>query len=233
MEYERFVYPSYDEPTAIAYDGAFEAAYILLHPFVRLPDELASLIERYPDDEQLISVGSKCSWAFIGERLGFASYPKLNRALLTSTRAIVDQLCDFEASASLNSFLEANPIWMPANGGFDPLLRCDYLSAFDSSGNPELIFVPEFPEIDKSARISLSQLRSGVAPFPYRGTLIAPDCSFLFTVDWDSFFTLMFGPRTLLESIVSERKLEGFYATQTTKHFWFKDAEEEKFPGTA
>jgi hypothetical protein len=76
----------------------------------------------------------------------------------------------------------------------------DYLSVFDSSGNPELIFVPEFPDVDKSARLSVSDLRRGITPFPYRGTLIAPDCSFLLTVDWDSFFTLMFGSRTLLES---------------------------------
>ena len=123
MQYERFVYPNYDEPLANHYDAAFEAVYILLHPFVGIPDELAPLIERYPDDEQIVTVGSKCSWAVIGERLGFSSYPKLNQALLTSNRAIVEELCDFEASASLTSFLEANPIWMPANGCFDPLLR--------------------------------------------------------------------------------------------------------------
>lgn len=40
-------YPTNDEPLANYYDGAFETVYILLHPFVRLPDELAPLIERY------------------------------------------------------------------------------------------------------------------------------------------------------------------------------------------
>ena len=66
VQYERFVYPNYDEPLANYYDGAFEAVYILLHPFVGIPDELAPLIERYPDDEQIVTVGSKCSWAVIG-----------------------------------------------------------------------------------------------------------------------------------------------------------------------
>jgi len=31
--------------------------------------------------------------------------------------------------------------------------------------------------------------------------------------------------------MIRERNLEGFYATRTTKHFWFKDAAEEKSNG--
>jgi hypothetical protein len=230
VEYERFVYPDYDEPTMSAFDCAFEAAYIVLHPFLRLPDDLALDVVGYPDDEQIVMAGAKNAWALVGEQLGFSSYSKLDQALLTSIRAIKDEICDYDASASLERFLETNSIWMPANGGFDPLLRADYLSAFDTAGQPELVSVPEFPQLDKTDRHAVCDLRSGAATFPHRGTLVAPDCSFLFTVDWDSFFTLMFGPRTLLERIIRQRNLEGFFATRNTKHFWFKDAAESKVP---
>jgi hypothetical protein len=53
------------------------------------------------------------------------------------------------------------------------------------------------------------------------GTLAAPDASFLFTVDWDSFFTLFYGPRSLVRDIAAGAGLEGFFAAPTTEHFWF------------
>ena len=54
-----------------------------------------------------------------------------------------------------------------------------------------------------------------------RGTLAAPDESFLLTVDWDSFFTLFYGPRAFVDEVVHRQDLEGFFATPTTEHFWF------------
>jgi hypothetical protein len=47
------------------------------------------------------------------------------------------------------------------------------------------------------------------------------DESFLFTVDWDSFFTLFYGPREFVAEVVGRNKLEGFFATPTTEHLWF------------
>jgi hypothetical protein len=222
VEYERFTYPAHDAPLVEAYDGLFESAYILFHPFVRVPDALAwRATRKYPSDEQILRLGAKCSWAHVAAQTGLPASSKLNQALLTSIRAINNDLCDFKASEALQRYLVAESIWMPSEGCFEPLLQADFLAAFEAAAQSELVFVPEFPASDPIQRLNIAQLKRREIPFPSRGTLVAPDASFLFSVDWDSFFTLFYGPRAFLDKLVHRQNLEGFFATQTTAHFWF------------
>lgn len=222
VDYEHFVYPAYETPLVEAYDGLFEAAYILLHPFLRVPEELAwSATKQYPSDEQVARVGAKCSWAHVAAQTGLRACARLNQALLTSIGSLADHLCDHEARNALQRFLESEPIWMPGEGRFEPLLQTDMLNVFSAAGHDALIFVPEFPRQDPLQRLSIAGLRSGQLPFPVRGSLVAPDASFLFTVDWDSFFTLFYGRRHLLLAQARDAGLEGFFALPTTEHFWF------------
>ena len=141
--------------------------------------------------------------------------------MLTTIRSIKEELCDLQASKVLNGFLESESVWMPTEGRFEPLLQMDFLSAFESPGQKELIFVPEFPGIDRTQRLDVAKLRSRAESFPDRGSLVAPDESFLLTVDWDSFFTLFYGRREFVTEVVRRQNLEGFFATATTEHFWF------------
>lgn len=222
MEYEGYVYPRYDAPLLEAYGGRFESAFVLLHPFIEVPEALGwTATRQYPGDEQILSQGRKCSWARVAARTGLPTCAKLNQALLTSIRSIDDELCDFEAARRLAGFLRDGSTWMPGEGRFEPLLQMDLLEAFAAAGQQKLVFVPEFPHADPVKELNVARLRSREEPFPSRGTLVAPDASFLLTVDWDSFFTLFYGPRELVTETVRQRNLEGFFATPTTDHFWF------------
>jgi len=222
VDYERFVYPPYDAPLAEAYGGHFESAYVILHPFVGVPEPLAwKNAKQYPDDEQILSRGVKVPWAQIATQTGLSTCAKVNQALLTSIGSIGEELRDAPASETLASFLQSDSIWMPTEGRFEPLLQEDFLNAFETAGLDELIFVPEFPHTDPIQRLSVSGLTNRQILFPSRGTLAAPDASFLLTVDWDSFFTLFYGPRELVTEVARRRNLEGFFATPTTEHFWF------------
>lgn len=227
MQVERLTYPPADAPLLDAYDRRFESAYVILHPFVSLPDDLAwKVTGQYPSDEQILRHGAKYSWAGVAAQTGLQTCAKLNQALLTSTRSIDLELCDYAACDALQRFLKSRPIWMPGEGRFEPLLQMDFLDAFESAGCEELVFVPESPEVDPVERLPVSRFKNSrpgksEAPFPWRGTLLAPDASFLLTVAWDSFFTLFYGPRAFLAEFVSRRALEGFFATPTTDHAWF------------
>ncbi len=106
-------------------------------------------------------------------------------------------------------------------GRFEPLLQMDLLAAFEAEGKSELFFVPEFPEVDEVQQFDVAQLGNRTAPFPARGTLLPDDASFLFTVDWDSFFTLFYGSREFITRVAQQRNLEGFFAYQNMEHFWF------------
>ncbi len=219
---EQFTYPSYSIPLVEAYDGLFESVFIVLHPFVRVPDFLAwAATQRYPNDAEILSHGVKCPWSEVAAQTHLSSCARINQALLTSIGSLAGHLSDPAARDELQRFLQFHSIWMPVEGRFEPLLQSDFLHAFTEAGAAELIFVPEFPASDPVARIDLADLATHSVPFPARGTLLAPDHSFLFTVDWDSFFTLIYGSRALITRIAAGLNLEGFFATPNTEHAWY------------
>jgi hypothetical protein len=222
VEYSRFLYPPYDAPLADAYGGLFESVFIILHPFVTVPDNLAwKATKKYPSDEQILNQGTKCSWAQVSSQTGLIACAKVNQALLTSTGSITPELSDSPAATALQRFLQSESVWMPVQGRFEPLLQIDLLAAFHAAGHEELIFVPEFPNVDPIQLLNASRLRNRIEAFPSRGTLLAQDESFLLTVDWDSFFTLFYGTREFLTEVARKQNLEGFFATPTTEHTWF------------
>lgn len=222
MRPEEFTYPRYDTPLIEAYGGRFESCFVLLHPFVSVPAELSWKATRtYPADEQILAAGKKCTWGEVASKTGLHACAKINQALLTSIGSVGPDLCDFAARDVLQHYLEGGAVWMPAEGRFEPLLQADFLDTFEAAEAPELIYVPEFPDAERTKHLSIDGLASGAEAFPARGSLVAPDTTFLFTVDWDSFFTLFYGPRALASEAVQRRNLEGFFVNLTTEHFWF------------
>jgi hypothetical protein len=219
---EQFTYPPTSEPLLDAYERAFECVFVVLHPFVRVPAEMAwSVTHQYPGDAGIAARGAKAPWTEVAAATGLQSCARVNQALLTSIGSLTDHLADPAGRDELKDFLAAQTIWMPVEGRFEPLLQPDFLHVFAEAGADELIFVPEFPNSDPVVRLPLDELRNGAIPFPLLGTLLAPDSSFLFTVDWDSFFTLFCGPRAFVARVAAGLNLEGFFATANTEHAWY------------
>jgi Protein of unknown function (DUF2711) len=219
---ESFVYPPYDIPLVQAYGGLFESVFVVLHPFVRVPESLAwSVTRQYPADAQIAALGTRFPWTQVATETGLASYARVNQALLTSTGSVVDYLADPSGRNALQAFLQSGSVWMPVEGRFEPLLQSDFLKVFSHANAEELLFVPEFPHTDPAVRLPVAGLEDGSVPFPSCGTLLACDGSFLFTVDWDSFFTLFYGRRDFVAATARALKLEGFFASANTEHAWF------------
>ena len=222
VRYEQFTYPAYDVPLFEAFGCRFESTFVILHPFVRVPQSLAwKTVQSYPDDRQILAEGRKCTWTDVYRQTGLNSCAKLNQALLASIGSISEDLADNEGRKLLRQYLESEPVWMPSEGRFEPLLQMDLLAAFETAGCGKLIFIPEFGDIDAVKELGVQQLKNRTEPFPARGTLMPADASFLFTVDWDSFFTLFYAPRDFVTEVARRRNLEGFFAYPKMEHFWF------------
>jgi hypothetical protein len=222
VQSEKFTYPPYRIPLVEAYGELFESVFIVLHPFVRVPSSLAwSVAHSYPDDAQIAAFGAKVPWAEVAAQTGLANCARIHQALLTSIGSLSDHLADPPGRDALKAFLESQPIWMPVEGRFEPLLQPDFLKVFADAQADELIFVPEFPQSDPVVTLPIAGLTDGSVPYPARGTLLAPDHSFLFTVDWDSFFTLFYGSRSFITRVAAALNLEGFFASLNTEHAWF------------
>src|SRR3569833_1238657 len=199
LQPESFLYPAYGTPLVEAYDRRFEAVFILLHPSIAAPLHLAwSVTKHYPTDAEIIANGSRHSWENVCRYTSFSSCARLNQALLTATGSLMGDLADSPGRNALQSFLQTQPIWMPTQGRFEPLLQNDLLRVFTAAGCDELIAVPEFPSVDPVTRLPISSFQARSIPFPMGGTLLAPDASLLLTVAWDSFLPLLSDPRNLL-----------------------------------
>lgn len=222
MQPEEFVYPPYGAPLVEAYNGRFEAAFVVLHPFIRVEERLAWRVTRkYPDDADIIAHGSRFPWTEVCGLSGLSSLARLNQALLTATGSLKGDFGNSSARDMLQGFLQSQPVWMPAQGRFEPLLQRNLLAIFASAGYEEVIHVPEFPNADPIVRLAVTDLEKADRPFPSGGTLLAPDLSFLFTVEWDSFFTLFYGSRAFVAGSMRKLGMEGFFATANTDHVWF------------
>jgi hypothetical protein len=225
VRYDQFVYPPCDAPLIEAYGGRFESLYIMLHPFFRVPHRLAwRETHTYPSNEQIKSAGEKVSWAEVAAETGLSGAAELNQALLSSIDAIYPEFGNFGARDRLRRYLEAGNVWMPNEGAFEPLLQPDFIDAFEAARKHSMIFVPEFPSVDAITPFNMASLKAHNDDFPVRGSLMPEDVWFLFTVDWDSFFTLLYGPRKFVTDFVKRRKIEGFFANATTEHYWFNYA---------
>ena len=170
VRYEELTYPKYDTPLMEAFGGAYESVYVVLHPFVRVPDKLAwKATMQYPSDEQILSVGAKCGWAEVVNKTKLGTCARLDQALLTSIGSLDKDLRDYAASGALKSLLETESIWMPGEGRFEALLQMDLLDAFEAAGESELMFVPEFPETDPVQRIGCAGAEARAMRFFRRG----------------------------------------------------------------
>ena len=157
MELEEFVYPRYEAPLAEAYERRFESVFVILHPFVRVPQSLSwSVTRAYPDDSQIAALGTKCTWSEVASQIGLTSCARMNQALLSSIGSLADPMADAGGREGLQGFLESNPVWMPSEGRFEPLLQRDFRQIFAVSGAKELVFIPEFPNSDPVCPASTS-----------------------------------------------------------------------------
>jgi hypothetical protein len=105
MEFSEFTYPPYGTPVVEAWNHRFEAAYVLFHPFIRVPEALSwKTTKQYPTDQQIAAHGEGLSWSDVVAATGLRSCAHLNAALLTSTGALPDYLRDSAARDALQSF---------------------------------------------------------------------------------------------------------------------------------
>ena len=222
-----FTYPSYEEPLLSAYEGRYECCYVLLHPFVRISAPAAASVISYPTDEQIASSGEKYKWRDVAMEANLQTYCEVNHGLLSLILALKDEFQNESAANAIRKVIDPDrSVWIPAAGCFPALLQPDILSAFEAAHSDEMVYVPEFPDAHPIQTLKITDLGNfGRATFPYRGTLLPADESFLFTVDWDSFFTLLYGPRSFVTKFVESPHPEGFFLTPSTRHHWWRESD--------
>ena len=222
-------YPGYDAPLIQAFGGAYESGFVLLHPFIEWPQGIEPTenenLSQEAFDELVLEKSNKCTWAWVADRCGLKTYSYMERAIMNSGAHFVKEK---ELTTALDPVVwggtDLPDIELPDGGQFATLLTPDIIAAFVASKAKEVVYIPEFVGMDPIERIALSEfVPRKDSYFPYRGTVTPLNNSFLFTVDWESPFTLFYGKRDFVESIVMERDLEGFFLEPHHQRWWQQD----------
>lgn len=223
MDYSRLGYPSYEVPLLQAYGGRFDAAFIALHPFFRIPDsvdwESVDPNMDYPDAPYIRQYGQPVFWQTIMEGIGCEDLRHFYQGMLTSIGALQQEYQDKEMATLIASYTKQSNIYYPMEGFFHPLLIESIAQFISHEQTDDLFYLAEFekePEVlSVEAMIQQCDLSRNL-----RGSLFDVNVTRLATVDWDDFFTVIYGSSDQLASLLESRPLEGFFCDDRTLHTW-------------
>lgn len=221
MDYSQLRYPSYDTPLLQAYESRFSAAFIALHPFFRMPasvDWKATESPPFPDDIYIRQYGQPVAWQTIMEGIDCEDLRQFYIGMRTSIGALNREYEDKEMSRLIREYTEQANIYPPMEGRIEPLL-VETISEYVSYGNTDKIYyleeVKEEPkELSIEAVVQICDERW------LRGSLFDANVTRLATVDWDDFFTVIYGSSDQLANLLENKPLEGFFCDNQTEHHW-------------
>lgn len=224
-------YPAYDQPILKWYAGCYETVFVAFHPFFRFNNAVWNDLDAYPDNDVIKRYAVKVGWHEMQARSGIAGDKLLNLALLTSIGALHQRYMRPDLSEQLTNVCESDHIVMPCEGRFEPTMDRDIVRAFHLAGYEYAVFGDEF--VHNSVVKPLAEFTTEsprMCEVWPNETMMARniysvDQRLLFTVDWDSFFTLICSNDATVRSIVDAGRFEGFYCDATTyHHWWLEDA---------
>lgn len=199
--------------------------------FSKLPDFNANVYsyenDNYPKDETIFENAEIVSWKEVKTGANFNDYAEIYKALKTSIGSYRKIFERVDLRDKLNEFTEKEKIFHPSEGNFEVLSKIEIYNALKNLGKNEIIVVDEFYLNEKQLNIDLVTLTEFVEQIEYKDYYIySKDKSLLFTIDWDSFFYLICSDKKVIDEILQNSKIEGFFCTNETKHTWaWKDQE--------
>jgi hypothetical protein len=200
------------------YEGVFEAAYVLLNPFLRPRSPSVEILGDTSADE----VCRNCDpvqWSEVQRLLDLPSLAAIDVALRTNIGGLVRELADEELAARLKDGLRRHNLLPPVEGMF-PELSLEPVLSFIQSLGPQWLWVGDEFCTERKLHWIDDLKPAGAKTSLYRGNVFTPDRSMLWTVHWDSHFSLFCSTRENVERLRRHPALEGFACGPTTEVYW-------------
>ena len=203
------------------YEGVFESAYVLLHPFIRpvtIPVELFQA-KSYPDRTTLCCCCEPVSWSEVQRLFGFTKLAEIDIALRTQIRGLRAEFANDALATKLRVSAEHEGLVEPNEGGFSDLSHDSVLSFIQKQGydwvwvGDELCTERKLHWIDdlKNPDSTVTQGHCNV---------FTPDKKILWTTHWDSHFSFFCSSKETVTRLSLEASLEGFACDATTQVYW-------------
>jgi Protein of unknown function (DUF2711) len=221
MDYSQLWYPNHETPLLQAYDGRFSAAFIALHPFFCMPTSLdwepIDSGTDYPDAPYIRQYGQPVYWQTIMQAIGCNDLRRFYIGMRTSILALKQEYEDREITRLINEYTEQEDIYHPTEGRMEALLIEPISQYISHEQTEEIFYLAEFETEPKvlSVEAVIQECDRWL-----RGSLFDVKVTRLATVDWDDFFTVIYGSREQLASLLENKPLEGFFCDDQTLHTW-------------
>ena len=173
--------------------------------------------ETWPKKHEILDGCSAISWQ---ETLGLTKLTSLSDidvGLRTRIGVLKKDLSSQEAADNLNSFSKELDIIPPTEGDLSPLLENRLFSAIKKLAYNKLWVGDEFGTERKLHWIEDLIEKDEI---PSHGCVFTPDHRLLITTHWDSHCSFLCSSRELIEDILSEEAIEGFFCTPKTEVYW-------------
>ena len=205
------------------YKEVHDTAFCILHPFVRVEPGFERLVQPDadldvdPTREQLRAVSEPVSWEEVCQLLGLDDVGLLNLFLRGWIGLLREEPSD---SRQAWEVLRRHGLLDPVFGEFSPYQLDSFVFSIAGLGYDKMIVGDEFG--DEAIEYRPCDLICSESPFvnPAHPTLYTPDRSLLYASVVDAHFTILAGPRNVVERIVNDFRFEGFFCLPETKILW-------------
>lgn len=210
----------YEGPILEFYKNHYEAVYLILSPFIALKDSNNSPFKKnkgWPSKKVMRETCTKISWFEILQMSEIVSLKKLDKALRGYIHAIETK--DLDSLNKLRKTISKFGIIPPPEGFFQELLIDDMMKGLKTLGFEKIIIGDEFGFEKRETNIdeilnNHTELAAGENNIYTHGNEI------LFSVHWDSHFTLLCSKKEIIENFLKMYNFEGFYCTSKTSVYW-------------
>lgn len=203
------------------YKGHYESVYIVLHPFIQVinPAKLDFSEEKYPSKKELSEHCEKITWDDFINLSKIESIQKLDIALRNSIKGLSGVHRDDISLNKMKVECDRQNIHPPNEGYFAELLIDPMLNAILSLGHKRIYISDEHKTERKLLLIEDVIANKEIIDGWWRN-IFTPKNEILCTVHWDSHFTLLCSKKKLIDQILKQADLEGFYCGDNTEIYW-------------
>ena len=210
-----------DESILEFYKGYFDSVYVILHPFLKIanPDKIDFEKDDYPSKDEITNYCEKITWKRYLEFSGIEDIKTLDIALRNSIGGLKEKFKNDISTAKLDKTFDEHKIYHPSEGNFQKIILDSMLNGLIKLGHKWIYIGDEFGTERKLIFIEDVLSNKEVITDWYKN-IFTPKNEILYTVHWDSHFTLLCSDRENIDSIVTEFDFEGFYCNQSTEIYW-------------
>ncbi len=208
-----------DIPIKSFYAGHYSDIFVCLHPFLR-PTSIDSEVfypESWPNKARIRDNCDAFSWANFLSLSEIDSIRTLDIGLRTKILGLQKQYENLDTAAKIDRTLDSNNLIAPSEGIFPEIVFDKWLTALTALGH-KWVWLGD--EHCTERKLHFIQDLIAQEDLPNNRNMFTHMNEILFSVHWDSHFTLICGAKSDIKKIIAAAQLEGFYCTEKTEIYW-------------